>query len=59
MQQQAAPEGGCIAAVEVCGFNDYLLKLLDECGCSEVILVQLENRDKKKTDRRDARRLDA
>lgn len=57
MQQRAAPEGGYMAIVEVCGFNDYLLALLDEYGCTKFVLVQPERRDKQKTDRRDARRL--
>lgn len=57
MQRRAAPVGGYMAIVEVCGFNDYLLTLLKQFGCTKIILVQPEHRDKKKTDRRDARRL--
>jgi transposase len=49
--------GGYVAVVEVCGFNDWLLKLLPEYGCKEVVLVQPEERDRRKTDRRDAYRL--
>jgi transposase len=43
--------------VEVCGFNDWFLKLLAEYGCREVVLVQPEKRSKNKTDRRDANAL--
>jgi transposase len=50
----AEPAGGFWAMVEVCGFNDWLLELLDQYGCSEVVLVQPAGRSKRKTDRRDA-----
>jgi transposase len=43
--------------LEVCGFNDWLLKMLSEYGCSKVFLVQPEKQSKKKTDRRDANAL--
>ena len=43
--------------MEVCGFNDWLLKLLVEYGCRETILIQPEKQSKKKTDRRDANML--
>lgn len=49
-----AGEAGFVAIVEVCGFNDWLLKLLAEYGCRETLLVQPEKQSKKKTDRRDA-----
>lgn len=57
LREQASPEGGYMAIVEVCGFNDYLLGLLNEYGCNQVVLVQPEKRKKCKTDRRDARTL--
>lgn len=57
LQKQAESEGGYMAIVEVCGFNNYLLDLLKEYGCDHVILVQPEERKKRKTDRRDARAL--
>ena len=50
-------EGGCVAIVEVCGFNHWLLVLLKEYGCRRVLLVQAEKRASHKTDRRDANRL--
>ena len=46
-----------MAILEVCGFNDWLLKLLVEYGCRQTILIQPEKRSKKKTDRRDANSL--
>jgi transposase len=48
---------GYVAIVEVCGFNDWLLDLLVEEGCLEVVLVQPEKKNKHKSDRRDAYRL--
>ena len=35
VQKQALPAEGFIAILEVCGFNDWLLKLLVEYGCRE------------------------
>lgn len=43
-----------IAVVEVCGFNDWLIRLLKDYRCHKVILIQPEERKKRKTDRRDA-----
>lgn len=40
LRDRTAAEGGYIAIVEVCGFNDWYLDLLREMGCREVILVQ-------------------
>ena len=57
VQKQSQAEGGFVVILEVCGFNDWLLKLLKEYGCRETILVQPEKRSKKKTDRRDANAL--
>ena len=57
LRGQAEPEGGFMAVVEVCGFNDWLLKMLDEYGCRESVVIQPERRSKKKTDRRDASQL--
>jgi transposase len=57
VQKTSAPEGGFVAILEVCGFNDWLLKLLVEYGCRETILIQPEKQSKKKTDRRDANAL--
>jgi transposase len=54
LAEQAAPEGGFVAILEVCGFHDWVVKLLAEHGCRETVLVQPDRRSKKKTDRRDA-----
>jgi transposase len=48
-------DGECFVAVlEVCGFNDWLIRLLREYRCHRVILIQPDDRKKCKTDRRDA-----
>jgi transposase len=57
VRARSVPDGGFVAILEVCGFNDWLLKLLAEYGCRETVLVQPEKRSKKKTDRRDANAL--
>lgn len=46
-----------MAIVEVCGFNDWLIALLQERGCREIVLIHPEKTSKKKTDRRDANKL--
>ena len=43
-----------IAVLEVCGFNDWLIRMLQDYRCQKVILIQPEERKKRKTDRRDA-----
>lgn len=43
-----------VAVLEVCGFNDWLIRMLYDYRCRKVILVQPEERKKLKTDRRDA-----
>jgi transposase len=43
-----------VAVLEVCGFNDWLIRLLQECRCRQVILIQPDDRKTCKTDRRDA-----
>jgi transposase len=40
--------------LEVCGFNDWLIRLLHDYRCHKVILIQPEERKQRKTDRRDA-----
>ena len=57
LRRLAEAEGGFVAIVEVCGFNDWLLKMLTEYDCRETVLIQVEKRSKKKTDRRDAHQL--
>jgi len=48
---------GFMAILEVCGFNDWLIKMLGEFGCREVVLIHPDKRSKRKTDRRDAAKL--
>ena len=43
-----------VAVLEVCGFNDWLIRMLRDYRCHKVILIQPEERKKQKTDRRDA-----
>ena len=58
VRQRAQAAGGFKAILEVCGFNDWLVKMLrDEFGCADVVLVQPASRSRKKTDRRDAAKL--
>lgn len=54
LSEQSAQDGGWVAIVEVCGFNDWLLKELKAHGCHEIVIVQPTSRSSKKTDRRDA-----
>jgi transposase len=48
---------GFWAVVEVCGFNDWLLEMLKNFRCQRILLVQPEETDRRKTDRRDAAKL--
>lgn len=57
LRQQASEHGGFVTILEVCGFNDWLIKLLNEYGCQEIVLVQPGKRATKKTDFRDANAL--
>jgi transposase len=43
-----------VAVLEVCGFNDWLIGMLRDYRCHKVILIQPDDRKKRKTDRRDA-----
>src|SRR5262249_35850569 len=43
-----------VAVLEVCGFNDWLIRMLQDYHCHKVILIQPDDRKKCKTDRRDA-----
>ena len=52
--EKARPEGGFLAIVEVCGMNPWLLDILREYGCREIVVIQPTKRSKQKTDRRDA-----
>jgi transposase len=50
----AKAHDGYMCVVEICGFNDWLLKLLPEHGCRETVVVQPGEQSAHKTDRRDA-----
>jgi transposase len=43
-----------VVVLEVCGFNDWLIEMLRNYRCHKVILIQPEEKKKRKTDRRDA-----
>src|SRR5262245_4193370 len=43
-----------VAVLEVCGFNDWLIRQLGDYRCHQVILIQPDDRKQRKTDRRDA-----
>jgi transposase len=54
LRELSAAHEGYIGVVEICGFNDWLLKLLPEHGCQDTIVVQPGEQSSHKTDRRDA-----
>jgi transposase len=54
LAEKARPEGGFLAILEVCGMNPWLLKMLEEYGCRETVVIQPTERLKQKTDHRDA-----
>src|SRR5262245_22892514 len=43
-----------VAVLEVCGFNDWLIRMLRDYRCHKVILIQPDDRKIRKTDQRDA-----
>lgn len=43
-----------VSVVEVCGFNDWLIRMLHDYRCEKVILIQPYEKKRCKTDRRDA-----
>ena len=45
---RSGPEGGFVAILEVCGFNHWLIKMLREYDCRDIVLVQPTTRSKKK-----------
>src|SRR5262245_16685263 len=53
-RERLQPDEAFVAVLEVCGFNDWLIHLLHEYHCHQVILIQPDDRKKCKTDRRDA-----
>lgn len=57
LRQQGESEGRYVAVMEVCGFNDWLLKRLSQWGCSRAYVIAAPPRLRNKTDRRDANKL--
>ncbi len=57
LQERAAELGGHVAVMEVCGFNGWLIKRLEQWGCKRVYVISAPDRVRQKTDRRDAARL--
>ena len=57
LKKQAARTKGFMAIVEVCGFNHWLLKKLEEYGCKEIVVVQPGGSSNNKTDKNDANSL--
>ena len=57
LAEKAGPEGGFLAILEVCGMNPWLVKMLEEYDCREIVVIQPTERAKQKTDRRDAGQL--
>ncbi len=43
-----------MAVLEICGFNEWLIRMLSDYRCRKVIVIQPEERKRQKTDRRDA-----
>jgi len=43
-----------MAILEICGFNEWLIRMLGDYRCHKVIVIQPEERKRQKTDRRDA-----
>ena len=56
-QQLTERDANFMAILEVCGFNDWLIEELRRWNCQEIVLIHPEKPSKKKTDRRDARKL--
>ena len=57
LRKRAVKTKGFMAILEVCGFNDWLIKKLEEYGCKEIVLMQSDKTSNQKTDRRDANAL--
>ena len=57
IRDDAVANGGFVVIVEVCGFNEWLIELLNQMGCHETVVIQPEKSSNRKTDKRDAARL--
>jgi len=56
-QQLTQMDAQFMAILEVCGFNDWLIEVLRQWSCREIVLIHPQKPSKKKTDRRDAHKL--
>ncbi len=56
-QQLVELDATFVAILEVCGFNDWLIEVLHQWKCGDIVLIHPEKPPKKKTDRRDAKKL--
>ena len=54
IRERLSSDEPLVAVLEVCGFNDWLIRMLQDYRCHKVILIQPDQRKKRKTDRRDA-----
>jgi transposase len=54
LAEKAKADGGFFAILEVCGMNPWLLDMLNQYGCREIVVIQPTERSQQKTDRRDA-----
>jgi len=57
LSELAADQGGYVAVIEVCGFNEWLVRALREAGCKHVYVVTAPPQLRNKTDRRDSTKL--
>src|SRR5210317_258204 len=57
LQQLTEMDPNFMAILEICGFNDWLIERLRNWKCQEIVLIHPEKPSKRKTDRRDARKL--
>jgi transposase len=57
LQELSQADGGFAVILEVCGFNEWLIDMLQQYHCREIVLIQPDTSSKKKTDRRDANQL--
>jgi len=57
LREQSRAHGGFVVILEVCGFNDWLIEMLEQFEVRRTVVIQPEKQSKCKTDRRDANRL--
>ena len=48
LAEKAGPEGGFLAILEVCGMNPWLLDMLTEYGCREIVVIQPTERSNRR-----------